>query len=91
MSMPFPPERENDVTTLPFAGQYQRFTAALPPFAAALLLFFRLPEDVDFLRLDAVAADFEPVVGRRVLALFLLGEAVLGGLLRRSFWPGKIV
>ena len=91
MSMPFPPERENDVTTLPFAGQNQRFTDAFPPFAATLLLFFRLPEEVDFLLFDAFGVDFEAVVEPRVPAGLLLGEAVFGGFVRRSFWPGKIV
>ena len=79
------------MTTLPFAGQYQRFTEALPSFAAALLLFFRLPEEVDFLLVEALGVDFEAVVELRVLAGFRVVEAVFGGFVRRSFWPGKIV
>ena len=75
MSIPFPPERENDVTTLPFDGQRQRFTGALPAFVAPLALFLRLPLEVVFLLPDfftgALEADFEDVPGARALLLWL--------------------
>jgi hypothetical protein len=58
MSIPFPPDRENGVTTFPFAGQYQRFTGAFPPFTASLSRFFRLPAEAVFLLLDVFEVDF---------------------------------
>jgi hypothetical protein len=76
MSIPFPPERENDVTTLPFAGQRQRFTGALPAFAVLLALFLRLPLEVAFLLPDfftgALEDDFDDVPGALALLLWLL-------------------
>jgi hypothetical protein len=104
MSIPFPPEREKDVTTLPLAGHRQRFTAALLDFAALELLFFELLAEADFLLVVVLRVDFfgafeaVPVDAAGARALLLLDvrgaavvEAVLGGLVRRSFWPGKIV
>ena len=100
MSIPFRPEREKDVTTWPFAGHRQRFTAALPPFAAPDLLFFELPVAAVFLLVDVSPADFfedldaalEETPGARVLLLWppderfaVCVEAVLGGCVKRSF------
>jgi hypothetical protein len=58
MSMPFPPDRENGVTTFPFAGQYQRFTGAFPALATSFLAFLGLPAEAVFLPLDDFEADF---------------------------------
>jgi len=94
MSIPFPPDRENDVTTLPLAGQYQRFTGAFPPFAAPLPLFFSFADDAVFLPPDACEADFLVPDGA-LEALLELADDVLedrrfdaGGGDRRSFCPG---
>ena len=84
MSIPFPPEREKDVTTLPLAGHRQRFTAALLVFAVRELLFLELLAEADFLLVVVLRVDFFGAFAAVV-------EAVLGGLVRRSFWPGKIV
>lgn len=101
MSIPFPPEREKDVTTLPLAGHRHRFTAALLVFAVRELLFFELLAEADFLLVVVLRVDFfgafaaVPVGARALLLLDVRGaavvEAVLGGLVKRSFWPGKIV
>jgi hypothetical protein len=69
MSIPFPPDRGNDVTTFPFAGQYQRFTGAFPPFAAFLPRFFRLPAETVFLPGDVFELDFAGLPDAGVLVL----------------------
>ena len=91
MSIPFPPERENDVTTLPFAGHCQRFTGALSYVAAAVVLFFeRLVEAGFFGALAAVPVDAAGARGLLLLDLraAVVVDAVFGGLVRRSLWPG---
>ena len=76
MSIPFPPDFEKVVTTFPFAGQRQPLKVVLPPFAAALLLFFRLPVEAVFLPPDVCEADFFEVVGA-FLVFVELPEAFL--------------
>lgn len=79
MSIPFPPDRGKDVTTVPFAGHCQRFTGALPSFAARFLLFFRPPEEAADLLPDVFPRDLdgdfdgvlEAVPGARELWLWL--------------------
>lgn len=77
--MPFRPEAENEVTTLPLAGHRQRFTGTLPSFAARLPPFFRPPEEVVDLLLDAfpeVGDDlFAGLSGARALGLWPLAGA----------------
>ena len=93
MSIPFPPERENDVTTLPLAGHCQRFTGALLTFAALEVLFLERLLEADFLLVVLLRVEFfgffaaVPVDVRGAFEV----EALAGGLFRRSFWPGKIV
>lgn len=74
MSIPFPPDFEKDVTTLPFAGQRQPFTGAFPPFAAPLPLFFRPPAELLLLLAEPCEADFFGVAG----ALALLDDGLEG-------------
>lgn len=94
MSIPFPPDRENDVTTLPLAGQRQLFTGAFSPFAAPLLLFFSFPDDAVFLPLDAFEADFLVLDGALAVLLELAEDDFAdvrfdaGGGERRNFCPG---
>ena len=90
MSIPFPPERENDVTTLPLAGHCQPFTGALPAFAALEVLFLERLLEADFLLVVVLRVEtfgFFAAVPVDVRGAFDI-EAVVGGLLRRSFWPG---